>query len=763
MRPPISAQIAAAFGRLAGWARRWPAAAWAAGLLLCPYGWYLGIYWAVALGALGPLPDRKELLRLRQPEASVVYAIDGAVLGRYFIENRVSIPLDQIPQHLTSALLATEDVRFYRHDGVDTRSLLRVAFRSLLLRDAAAGGGSTLTQQLAKNLFPRESFRFGSLAANKLREMVLARRLESACSKDEILAWYLNTVPFGDQAFGIEMAAQRFFSKPAAALLEEEAALLVGMLKAPTAYNPRKSPDAAQARRNVVLRQRARYGQIPQQRADSLAALPLRLRYTPGSHSEGLAPYFRESLRLELDRWCQTRAKPGGGTWNLYRDGLRIYTTLHSSLQQYAEQAAAEHLAVLQAAFDRQWTVQKRNKMAAPLLDALIRESPRYRALAAAGRSEAEAMEAMRQPVRMQIYTSRGLADTLLSPADSIVHHLFVLQAGLLAVDPGSGHVRAWVGGINHRIFQFDHVNSRRQAGSVFKPVVYATALEAGLSPCDYVPNDRLVMEEYGNWSPDNADQEYGGEYSLKGALTHSVNIVAVSLMQQVGAERVVETARRLGIAGELQPYPSLALGAGEVSLREMATVYSAFVNGGRKTEPVYLLRIEDAQGHVLYETPAEIPPQVLSPETSALMLTMLRNVVDKGTAQRIRTRYGLKTDIAGKTGTTQRQTDGWFLGVTPDLVAGIWVGADDPRIHFRSMAQGQGANTALPIFARFLQQTYADPAFAQMQQAHFQELPDTLREQLDCDEFWFPLSMDAFHEWWQQQESQETGEIPVP
>ncbi|TAE48398.1 MAG: penicillin-binding protein, partial [Bacteroidetes bacterium] len=584
------------------------------------------------------------------------------------------------------ALIATEDVRFYRHDGVDLFSMPRVFFKTLLLGDESSGGGSTLTQQLAKNLYPRREYGWFSLPINKIREAILAQRLEGVYSKEEILKHYLNTVPFGDNAYGIEVACRRFFSVSAADILPQDAALLVGMLKATSAYNPRTDPARSVQRRNVVLRQMYRNGVCTQAFADSLAALPVALRYQPESHNLGLAPYFRERLRQELDRWCKSYTRPDGSHPNLYTDGLKIYVTIHSRMQQYAEEAVAEHMKKVQQRFDTQWKGKSRLKESEKQVNAIWERSARYRQLKAAGASVQELDSACLRPVRMQVFTWQGPRDTLLSPRDSILHSEYMLHAGFMALDPASGHVRAWVGGIQHAFYQYDHVDSRRQCGSVFKPFVYAAALESGISPCEYISNERTTFEGYGNWAPRNADSDYGGEYSMESALTHSVNVVTVNLLMQTGIPKVTDLARRLGLQGELPESPALALGAGQASLREMVAAYAAFVNGGQHVAPLYLLRVEDADGTLLKGMEQiAVGPQVLSDSTALLIRHMLTSVVDRGTAHGLRSRFGLKGQMAGKTGTTQSQADGWFIGVTPGLAAGAWVGANNPAIHFHT------------------------------------------------------------------------------
>ncbi|MDX1908050.1 MAG: transglycosylase domain-containing protein [Bacteroidia bacterium] len=729
--------------------------AWGLGGLLFVPAFGMMAYDLVALGITGPLPRARDLARESVPIASEVYSADSVLLGKYFIENRTPVSYGQLAPCVTAALIATEDRRFYHHRGVDLLSLPRVLVRTVLLRDESAGGGSTLTQQLAKNLFPRQDYGWFSLPVNKLRESVVARRLERALRKDEILVRYLNTVPFGDNTFGIEVACRRFFSCSAREVRPEQAAVLIGMLKATTTYNPRLYPDRARTRRDVVLAQMARQHYLTQPEHDSLVALPLVLKYQPDNHNEGLAPYFREFLRQELERWCKLHPGPDGTYPNLYTDGLKIYTTLDARIQRHAEAAMTVQMKRIQAAFDREWKGRNRIRETGNLLDQAIKASPRYQQLRSLGLPEDSIRQIFNRPVPMQLFTWQGIRLDTLSPADSILHSTFMMQAGLLALDPGTGYVKAWVGGINHRFFQYDHIRSRRQPGSCFKPVIYAAALESGVSPCEYIANEQTTYEGYGNWSPQNADGDYGGEYSLQGALTHSVNIATVNLYQQIGWEQVQRVADTLGLHATLAPNPAVALGTVETSLYDITCVYSAFANGGRRVYPAYLLGIVDERHHLRWQAPAvREMPQAIRPETASLMIHMLSNVVDNGTARGLRTRFGLSSDIAGKTGTTQSQADGWFVGATPGLVAGVWVGANDRRVHFRSMAYGQGASTALPIWGDFFQRIYQDPAFASLRKTRFPVLTDEQRLAMDCDEFWFPYSMDGFKEWWEQQQA---------
>lgn len=699
------------------------------------------------------MPTKAELKAIQNPTASEVYTVDGKLLGKYFLENRTNVSINEISPHIINALIATEDERFYDHNGVDLISLFRVFFKNILLGEESAGGGSTISQQLAKNLYPRQTFSFASLFINKIREIAIAQQLERIYDKESILALYLNTVPFTDNAFGIEVACHRFFSVSATDVRQEEAAVLVGMLKAPTVHNPRLYPERALARRNVVLQRMDKNGYLKPGEMDSLMAIPLDLDYSYLSHNQGLAPYFREHLRLELVQWCKTHFKPDGSPYNLYTDGLRITTTLHSEVQKIAEKAVYDQMQKTQRSFDRHTQWSKKNKNSTAILKDGQRKSPRYYQLKKAGKSEAEIDSIFQIPIPMSVFDWEGEQSVTMSPWDSIRYNKFLLHAGFIAMEPLSGHIRAWVGGINHAYFQYDHVTANRQTGSIFKPLVYAAALETGVSPCEYITNEQTVYTNYDNWSPRNSDDQYGGEYSMQGALTHSVNVAAVNMIMKIKPRKVVDLANTMGITKELPAVPSLALGTAELSLMDMARAYGCMVNGGYFVEPTYVLRIEDARGEMIRNGIAQKEPkQILSEGTSAMLIKMLQNVVDQGTGRGLRTRFGLQNDLAGKTGTTQSQADGWFVGVSPDLVAGAWVGADDRRIHFRSLSMGQGARTALPIVGQFLKDLYKAPDFAYMKEGRFPTPSRKIMEAMDCDEFWFPMSMSVFKEWWAKQ-----------
>lgn len=678
----------------------------------------------VMAGAFGKLPDQGSLKEIQNPVASEVYSADGILMGTYFIENRQYLDPSEIPEMLRTALIATEDVRFYEHNGIDLRSLFRVFFKTLLLRNEGSGGGSTLTQQLAKNLYPRSDYGALSMPVNKVKEMITARRMERAYTKDEILEMYLSTVPFGENTFGIKAAARQFFNENPQDLKLEESAVLVGMLKATHTYNPVRNPESAKRRRNVVLDQMSKYEFLTPASADSLKELPLVADYHPLPHYAGIAPYFREFLRPELDQWCDDYAKDNKKFYNLYTDGLKVYTTIDSRLQHYAEEAMKAHMKHLQAIFEKQWEGDN-------LWKGLTEEQ-----LLINYNGKHQTVMASEAPGKMEVFTWDGLQERNFNTLDSIKHYLRFLQAGFLAMDAGSANLKAWVGGINHEYFKYDHVLARRQTGSVFKPLVYLEALEQNISPCDYFPNDSVVFHEYEDWTPRNANRNYGGYYSMKGALVHSVNTVSVDLLMQVGIDSVLQRCKLAGIDSPLPPVPSLALGTGEVSLLEMVGAYQAIANGGIALDPVYLTRIEDRNGTVLFEREtAGEGTFICTPENAELMIEMLRGVVNQGTAAGLRTRYGIKADVAGKTGTTQNYTDGWFIGFTPDLVAGAWVGGDLQNVRFKSITYGQGAYAAMPMWSGFMKSAFRDSYWNYLQRAVFQ-ISDSARSQLMCEDF---------------------------
>lgn len=709
----------------------------ALGVVGIPVLAFVLLFLLVWAGAFGSLPDRAELRNINTRTATEVYSADSVLLGTFYIQERSNISYNQIPQSLIDALVCTEDVRFYKHNGVDYKSLARVLIKSVIMRQDA-GGGSTLTQQLTKNLYPRGSYGFLSMPVNKIKEAITATRIEAIYSKEEILTMYLNTVPFGDGAFGIESAARRYFSKPAQHLSLTEGAVLVGMLKATYTYNPRIFPDASKARRNVVLAQMKHYGKLDSAEFDSLASQPVEVKYSRITHHSGLAPYFRNIVKQQVVEWCATHTRADGKHYNIYSDGLKVYTTINAGLQQFAEAGMAKQMKQLQNRFDRHWGKQDPWGSDQDVVMRAVRRSDRYRQLKAQGLTEDSIVVKMKKPVLTRIFTWDGEKEVKISPYDSVRHHLKFLHAGMLAMDPHTGAVRVWVGGINHQYFQYDHVkaSTKRQVGSTFKPIVYAAAIENGMRPCDYVSAAHVTYANLEGWAPENgAEEDYDRKYSLAGGLAHSVNTVSVGIMEETGIDKVKAMAEAMGIDSKLPSVPALALGVASISVSEMVTAYSTFVNDGLLVKPFIITSITDHNDQRLYVyEPDDYAERVMSEETAAMMVSMLGRVVDEGTGVALRTQFGLRNEMGGKTGTTQSNADGWFMCVTPSLVVGTWVGADDPQVRFRSTALGQGAATALPIVGRFMQQVNASPKFTDISRAQFPELTARMRRQLNCD-----------------------------
>ncbi len=688
-------------------------------------------------GAFGDLPTYADLANIQNDQASEVIDQRGNILGKYYIENRVNADSSELPSDLVNALIATEDSRFFDHRGVDIRSLGRVLVKSILLSDESSGGGSTISQQLAKNLYPRQDYAFLSIVVNKFREMIIAHRLEKVYSKEHILRLYLNTVPFGGNAFGVKIAAQRFFNKDLEDLSTDQAAVLVGMLKATTYYNPRLHPDRAMQRRNVVLNQMVKGQYLDSTEADELMQKPIELDYQPESHNVGLATYFREHVRQELAPLLEDLEKPDGSSYNLYTDGLRIFTTVDAVLQKYAESAVREHLSYLQEEFLTEWNGQE-PWHEGDLLGEFVSKSRRYQTLKSKGASQKEMEEIFATPVLMTIFDwDSGEKEVEMSPLDSVRYYLNLLQTGMLAANPETGAILAWVGGVDHRFIQYDHVKSKRQIGSTMKPLVYTSAIRAGIEPCEYMENQLVQYADYEGWEPRNSDGAYGGYYSMEGALSHSVNTVAVDLAMRTGISDIGNLARQMGIDGYIPNEPAIALGAVEASLWEMVQVYATFANHGRKPELHWLDRVETRDGEVLLRGKRkEGVKQVLTEEESALITHFMQSVVDSGTARRLRYQYDLWGDIAGKTGTTQNQSDGWFMGYSPRLVAGVWVGAESPKVHFRTTHTGQGARSAMPIWGTFMQKVRKDKRTSDLLGGRFPMLADTVILEIDCPHY---------------------------
>ncbi|HZY82067.1 MAG TPA: transglycosylase domain-containing protein [Cyclobacteriaceae bacterium] len=700
---------------------------------------FVFLYLLVVSGATGPIPSREELARTENPTASEVYSADSVLLGRYFIQERSNVAFEDLPKSVVDGLVATEDVRFYKHNGIDIRSLGRVIVKTMLLQNESAGGGSTITQQLAKNLFPRKKYTFLSLPINKIREMVIASRIEKVYDKKTIITLYLNTVPFGENIFGIEGAAQRFFSVPVRNLQPELSAVLVGMLKATYSYNPRLFPEPSKNRRNVVISQMEKYGMITEMDKESWTTRPLELKYNKITHHAGPAPYFREYLRAELEAWLTKYNSENDTTINLYTDGLKIYTTIDSRLQRAAEEAVGLQMANLQKKFNNHWGKQQPWDNNLTVLESAVKRSDRYRALKKSGQSHDEIIEIMKKPLPMTLFTYEGEKEVTMSPMDSIKHYLKFLNTGVLAMDPRNGAIKVWVGGVNHQYFQYDHVKqtTKRQVGSTFKPIVYAAAVEEGVRPCAFISAEKTVYNNMEGWTPKNTDEDnYDLKFSMPGALAYSVNTVSVKVLEKAGMDNTIRLAHNMGIESDLEAVPSMALGTADVSVMEMVSAYSVFAANGNAAKPFYLTSITTNSGEVLQRFEGKKPTRAMSPETAQLMLHMLRRAVNEGTSAALRGQFGLVNDIAGKTGTTQSNTDGWFIGITPKLVVGAWVGGDDPAIRFRTTSLGQGAKTALPIVGEFLKQTKKDKSLDSITYAKFPGLPGALAERIDCDLF---------------------------
>lgn len=666
--------------------------------ILLPILFVFLLFLSVRFGMVGTLPTHDELMQIRTPEASELYAADGTMIGKYFVENRSNLSYEQINPHFIDALLATEDKRFYKHSGVDYRSLFRVFIKTIILRNKSSGGGSTLTQQLAKNTYKRERFAVLSTVINKFREFVLAGRLENIYSKKEILELYCNTVSFGERAFGLEIASQRFYSKASIELNIEQTATLVGILKAPTYYSPRKNPERALGRRNVVLSLMLQSSKITQEQFDSFKQLELSTAYSTPITKYEFAKYFKEEVKNEFRKINNSLKKQDGSNYSLFEDGLKIYTSLDIELQIAAEKNMKLHMVKLQKAFEDNWASANMYGSKDYILNEYIEKHPKYKSLIQSGLSKKEAVAELEKDRSAFLWTWDGYEKTEHSVVDSIKHYLSMLHCSVLAADPNTGFVKVWIGGNDHGTFQIDNVKAGRQVGSTFKPIVYMTALESGTDPCKKYANEKRIYSDYDDWTPRNANDEYGDSLSMYDAITQSVNTVSVQVLFEAGIPRVVKKARSLGIESKLAEYPSIVLGTSDVSLNEMVNAYSHFANGGKSVDLHTILKIENKEGDIVYQHEEVEAEQVLDTTHVNVLNGMLYNVVQNGTARRLHGQFNIPYQIAGKTGTTQNQTDGWFIGYSPDLVVGAWVGTEDRRIHFKSLGLGAGSNTALPL-----------------------------------------------------------------
>jgi penicillin-binding protein 1A len=702
-------------------------------------------------GMYGGMPGTNMLENAEKDQSSELYSADGKLLGKYFREDRVNVTYHEISPNLVKSLIAVEDARFREHSGIDGMSMFRVAVKSILLGQNK-GGGSTLSQQTAKVLFDLrvdEQYEGGLSGINdqldmlfkKTKEWILAVRLEKTYTKDELMAMYLNTVSFGSHSYGIKVASRTFFNKTPIELNIQEAATLAGIVQNPTRLNPVRHPESATHRRNVVLNQMVKYGYLEEHVADSVKSLPLKITYVRQDHNEGPAPYFRSVIRGFLSKWAKENK------YDLYKDGLKIYTTIDSRMQKHAEDAVASHMSKLQAQFNKEWGrrnpwINEEHQEIKGYIEQEAKRSEHYRKLVRKWGKGADSVDIVMKAKRpMRVFTYKGEIDTLMSPLDSIRYYKRFLHTGFMAMDPYTGAVKAWVGGINNRNFQYDHVlQGKRQPGSTFKTFVYATAIENGYSPCFSIfdiPRSYPTGNGSMLWEPKNSNGKYTNKpMSLREAMALSVNTVTADIMYKMKPENVVNLARRVGVTSELDPVLSLALGTSDVSVFEMVGAYSTFVNKGVHTEPYYIVRIEDKNGNVLYQpTPKKV--EALHEETAYLMLHMLKGgaEISGGSATRLSPALLQKVEVGGKTGTTQNASDGWFMGVTPELVAGAWVGGDSRNIRFPSWVSGQGGRTAMPIWDKFMVKVMNDPALG-FRKTSFEAPAAPLSIEIDCERY---------------------------
>ncbi|MEO8794870.1 MAG: transglycosylase domain-containing protein [Daejeonella sp.] len=664
------------------------------------------LIFSIGLGLFGKLPSFRDLENPKSNLASEVISDDNVVLGTYYIQNRSNVRYDQISPNVINALVATEDIRFYNHSGIDFKRTFTIILYNL---SGNKQGASTITQQLALNLFSERAKNPFKRFIQKLQEWIIAVKLERNYTKEEIITMYLNTVDFGSyNTFGIKSAARTYFSTTPDKLEPQQAAILVGMLKGPSFYNPLRNPERALIRRNTVLNNMNKENYLSDEENQRLKALPMGLKFNPTDHNEGSAPYFRAVLKKDIQKTFEENSitKADGTPYDLDRDGLKIYTTINSRMQAYAERAQRDYLKDLQRQFNSQFRGKNPFKDYQQLIDQGMKRSERYQQLKLEGKSQEEIIKDFDTPVKMSIFSWKGDIDTTMRPIDSIRYYKLMLRNALMSMEPQTGYVRAWVGGTNFEHFKYDQVKSgTRQVGSTAKPFTYAVAIgSGGYSPCYSVANEPVTID---GWTP-RAYKPLPGYLTLKTALAHSQNYVTAYMMKQVGATAVSTLIKNMGITSDVPAYPSICLGTFDASVYDMVGAYSAFVNLGVWTEPLYLLRVEDKNGNVIYERKPKIKV-ALNPQTAYVMTSMLKAVVTEGTGRRLRGRYNLNNPIGGKTGTTQNNSDGWFMGITPQLVTGVWTGAEDRAIHFASTEQGEGANSALPIFALYMKSVYAD------------------------------------------------------
>ena len=748
-------------------------------IISLPAVFLLTLFLLISANKLGPIPSFEELENPDNSLAAEVYSEDNVLLGKFYIQNRTWTDYEDISPYVIDALIATEDIRFHRHSGIDFRGLARVLVKTIML-GKNTGGGSTITQQLAKNLFlPRDLsndpaiVRASRLAVTKFKEWQTAVKLERSYTKEEIITMYLNVFDFIYNAVGINSAARIYFNTTPDSLNIEQSAMLVGMLKNSVAYNPLRNEENALKRRNVVILQMEKYGYISRAVADSVSQLPLGLDLREDSHNTGLATYFREYIRSTMnsrepqrDRfysddtynealwrwqndplygWCYKNSKPDGSPYNIYRDGLRIYTTLNSKMQTYAEEALTEHLSQnLQPVFDKRAKNYRNPPYSNDLTTAQVnqimarsvRQSDRYQSMRRAGVPEDSITLAFNTPVPMKLFSWEGERDTVMTPLDSIRYYKFFVRSAFMAMDPHTGYVKAYIGGPDFRYFKYDAVTrQKKQVGSTIKPFLYTLAMQDGYSPCYEVENIERTFEVNDTiWRPRSSgpDEYHGKMVTLKWGLAQSENYISAWLMKQFSPQAVVDIMQRMGIRSYIDPVVSIFLGTSDLSVEEMVGAYGTFVNKGVYTRPLYVTRIEDRNGNVI-STFTPFIDEVISEDDAYLMTSLLQGVVTNGTAVRLRLTYKLTNQMGGKTGTTQNHSNGWFMGVMPDLVAGVWTGWEDQAIHFEDLSMGQGANMALPVFGIFMQKLLADKDFSVIAESQF-EAPPGFNVELDCD-----------------------------
>ncbi|WP_395061894.1 penicillin-binding protein 1A [Flavobacterium sp.] len=716
-------------------------------------GGFLLFFLFASWGLFGAMPSFEDLENPESNLATEIISSDGVVLGKFYNENRTAIKYKDLPKSLVDALVSTEDERFYEHSGIDGKRTIGAAVRL-----GSNGGASTITQQLAKLLFHGEGSKFLPFRMiQKAKEWIIAVRLERQYTKNEIIALYFNQVDFVNGAVGIRSAAKVYFNKEPRDLNVEESALLVGMLTNPSLFNPVRRPEKAIKRRNIVLGQLVRNNHLEESAKKMLEKKPIVLNFHPESHLDGTATYFREYLRDYMKNWVKENKKPNGEEYDIYGDGLKIYTTIDSKIQEHAEEAVLAHIKNLQEEF---WIQQKGNKTAPfvniteaetdKIFKQAMKNSERWRILKADDKTDEEIIASFKVKTKMTIFTWNGERDTTMTPMDSIRYYKHFLQAGLMSMEPQTGQVKAWVGGINYKYFQYDHVGQgARQVGSTFKPFVYATAIDQlGMSPCDTIIDGPFIIRKgrhhvTEDWEPRNSDQKYRGMVTLKKALANSINTISAKLIDKTGPEAVVELTHKLGVTSEIPVQPSIALGAVDITVQDMVAAYSTFANQGVYIKPQFISKIEDKNGAVIYE-PVPESHDVLNKDVAFAVIKLLEGVTEGGSGERLRTEgggsgdnrwtgypYMFKNPIAGKTGTTQNQSDGWFIGMVPNLVTGIWVGCEDRSARFKSITYGQGATAALPIWGYFMKKCYEDKDL-QISKEEF-EKPENFAIKVDC------------------------------